>query len=90
MSQKTFIEKQAKIGNVTVTRDWSMGKYGINVSCDQDINSWSTDIYEFKDEETTDSVFNLLVSVVVEMSPEIIEATKALYGREEQYEREED
>lgn len=75
MSQKTFIEKQAIIGNVTVTRDWSMGKYGVSASCEDPTafgdNSWSTDIYEFTDKQTAESVFGLVVSVIVEMNPEV-------------------
>lgn len=84
MSQKTVIEKTAKIGNVTVIRDWSMGKYGVSASCDDETNNWSTDIYEFSDMEIANSVFDLLVSVIVEMSPEVQEAVIKLIPESEQ------
>lgn len=84
MSQKTFIEKQAKIGSVTVTQDWSMGKYGITVGFNKDNESYSIDTYEFNNRETANSVFNLLVAVTVEMSPEVQEAIIRLIPESEQ------
>jgi hypothetical protein len=80
VSQKTFVEKTATIGPVTVIRDWSMGKYGVSASCDD----WSTDIYEFTDVAIADSVFDLVVSVVVEMSPEVQRAQIKLIPESEQ------
>jgi hypothetical protein len=86
MSQKTFIEQRAKIGDVTIIQDWSMGKYGVSANCvDEDgISTWTTDIYEFEDKSTAESVFNLLVSVVVELNPEIQAAQFKLISEEEQ------
>jgi len=86
MSQKAFIEKTAQIGSVTVIRDWSMGKYGVSASCegDEDKVPWTTDIYEFTDLDIANSVFGLLVSVIVEMSPEVIAAQIRLMPEEEQ------
>jgi hypothetical protein len=87
MSQKVFLEKTATIGNVTVHRDYSMGKFGVMASCEDptgETPGWSTDIYEFDDRQTADSVFGLLVSVIVEMTPEFIAAKIQLIKESDQ------
>ena len=64
MSQKTFIEKTAKIGNIIITQDWSMGKYGIRVNSTEENHKWETETYEFKGKWEADDVFELIIEMV--------------------------
>ena len=64
MSQKTFVEKQTKIGDITVIKDWSMGKYGISVVSNGENNKWDIEPYDFDDEITASIVFELVVDVI--------------------------
>ena len=64
MSQKTFVEKQTKIGDITVIKDWSMGKYGVSVVSDEENNKWGIEPYDFDDEITASIVFELVVDVI--------------------------
>lgn len=64
MSQKTFVEKQTKIGDITVIKDWSMGKYGISVVANGENNKWDIEPYDFDDEVTASVVFELVVDII--------------------------
>ena len=64
MSQKTFVEKQTKIGDITVIKDWSMGKYGVSVVSDEENNKWGIEPYDFDDEITASIVFELVVDII--------------------------
>jgi len=75
----SIIKKSADIGDVTVLLDEDLGKYGVRVFSDKHgIGSWSTDAYEYTDIQIAESVFNLVLSVVVEMSPFVSELQNRL------------
>ncbi len=64
MSQKTFVEKQTKIGNITVIKDWSMGKYGVWVVSDEENNRWIIEAYDFDEEAIAGTAFDLAVEII--------------------------
>ena len=78
------IKKVVDIGDITVMIDQPSSTYCVRVFNEKE--GWSIDPYCFVGEQTVESVFNLVVALVVEMSPLITGLQSRLIGEQPVYE----